>query len=532
MILGRSEGEIGRTVWEIMAAAGSDPGAVCGGRGRCGKCLVRLVGGSLAPPGREERDLLPPELRAGGWRLACRAEIAGPAEIAWDEADATPNPYSGPQRRVGLAPWARLPAGPRKNARPCGAAIDLGTTTVVVALVDLSDGGIIAARSAFNAQRAMGADVLSRVAAALQDPENRQTLQRLGLEQLRAMLAALLGEAGRDPADLVDLVVAGNPAMEHLLLNLDPSGLAGVPFSPAHQGPLSVSAADLGLPAHQEAQVYFPPILSGFIGADTLAGLVATDLAGSAGPALLMDLGTNGELVLAHRGRILACSTAAGPAFEGGEISCGMTARPGAIERVDLRDGDLFFKTIANAPARGICGSGLVDAVAVLRRAGLIGPSGRIEAEVETLPRLSARVRPGRPGREVFLASAMGVEITLTQGDVRQVQLAKGSLAAGVKMLCQAATLESTDLQRVLLAGAFGLHLAPESAAAIGLLPGIAGDRVEAVGNTALEGARLMLVQAACRAEAEEIAGRAQVVNLAADPEFQNIFADEMGFPE
>ena len=262
-----------------------------------------------------------------------------------------------------------------------------------------------------------------------------------------------------------------------------------------------------------------------------MAGVIATDLTRRPGPVLLVDLGTNGELVLSHEGRLWACSTAAGPAFEGAEIDCGMPGLPGAIERVEL-DADLRFTTIEGSAPRGICGSGLIDAVAVLRRAGVIDVYGRIQDGGGLPPELAARLRPGARGTDVMLAPAAGRDLVLTQGDVRQVQLAKGAIAAGVRLLCQGAGIAPWELRQVLLAGAFGQHVDVAKAACLGILPGIEDERILAVGNTAGEGARLMLTNAACRDEAEDLVGRVEVIELAADPEFQMVFAEEMLFPE
>lgn len=580
--------ELGRTVLELLAEAGYDLPASCGGGGRCGQCRVKARGDGLTPAGEEERVLLGPDRLGEGWRLACRARVAGPAAVAWEGSDDT-QPGKGfaeslrhaplapgvTRRRIRIPPvtakdprgdWERLTAALGSACRaelwPClalagldrgrdeaevvvgggaplglaapgrllGAVFDLGTTTVAGGLVDLEDGKILAVRSAFNAQRIYGADVLARLGHALGGPEGSRALMERIRGQVRAMLLALLGDAGAAPANVADLVLVGNTAMEHLFFGLDVSGLAALPFVPVHQAGLSVPAAALDLPAHPGARVYFAPNLAGFVGADTVAGIVATNLPELPGPTLLVDLGTNGEMVLAREGRLWACSTAAGPAFEGAEISCGMGGLSGAIERVGLAEGDLSLETIGGAPPRGICGSGLIDAVAVLCEAGAVDVTGRLQAEGVSAP-LAARIRPGTRGAEVLLARHGGREVVLTQGDIRQVQLAKGAIAAGARLLCKHAGIEPGGLERVFLAGAFGRYVDADKAARIGLLPGIPPERVRAVGNAAGEGARLMLTNAACRAEAEGLTGRVEVLELAADPEFQTVFAEEMLFP-
>ena len=575
----------GRTVLELLVEAGYDLPAVCGGEGRCGKCLVRVVEGTLTPPDEEERRLLSASRLAAGWRLACRARALGRVELTWEGTRRPPEKGLGLSgRNLPLAPavkrekitlspapkrqgdWERFTAalglsiapdpwacwglkgglgrregeievlggegrfyGPAAPGRLLGAFVDLGTTTVVAGLADLEEGELLALRAAFNAQRAFGADVLSRLGHALTGPEGARALKERLQAQVGAMLAGLLGEVGAGPANLADLVVVGNAAMEHLFLGFDVGGLAVLPFTPLHQGGLAVPAAVLDLPAHPAARVYFPPNLAGFVGADTVAGIVATDLLARPGPSLLVDLGTNGELVLVHGEKVLACSTAAGPAFEGAGISCGLPAVAGAINRVELGVDGLAWQTVADAPPRGLCGSGLIDAVAALLAAGAVEASGRLRPEAS--PVLAGSFREGPEGLAVALArTEAGEEIRLTQADIRRLQLAKGAIATGVRLLCRAAGITPGELREVLLAGAFGLHLRPESAVRIGLLPGIPAAKVRAVGNVAAEGARLLLLHAPLRREAEALVGRVEVLELAAEPDFQTVFAGEMMF--
>jgi len=586
---GQPASGLGRIVLDLLAEAGHDLPAACGGAGRCGQCLIEADGGMLSPPTGLEQELLTPERLARGWRLACQARVEGPVTISWEGQDAAGpgKGFADVTRALGVTPavtrrtvriplattkgpagdWERLTqalglerqpdiwscrglagldhgrdelevllrgdslVGLAAPGRLLGAVFDLGTTTVAGGLVDLENGELAAVRSAFNSQRVFGADVLSRLGYAQAGPGALSSLSDRIQGQVRAMLHALLADAGASPANLVDMVVVGNAAMEHLFLGLGVAGLATLPFVPVHQMGLGVPAAALGLPAHAGAWIYLPPNLAGFVGADTVAGIVATDLSRSTGPTLLLDLGTNGELVLADRGSLWACSTAAGPAFEGAAIGCGMPGLAGAIERVGYDRGDLALATIGGAVPRGLCGSGLIGAVAVLREAGALDPTGRLQAGAGLAPGLSTRLRPGPHGTEVVIFAAPGRDIVLTQGDIRQVQLAKGAIATGVRLLCKTAGLSPGDLSQVLLAGAFGQHVEVAQAASLGLLPGIPPERVRAVGNVAGEGARLMLTHAACRAEAEALAGRVKVIELAADPEFQEVFAEEMTFP-
>ena len=579
----------GRTVLELIVEAGGDLPAVCGGGGRCGRCLVQLTEGSLSPLTDAERSFPREEQMAQGWRLACQARADGKASIEWvTETEARPGkgfaesgrdlplqplvhrksvriPPSDPEDQRG--DWERCAAalaiddapdywsclglfglprdaeradlllaggrllGLAAPGRVLGAVFDIGTTTVVGGLVDLEDGDLLATRAAFNAQRIYGADVLSRLGHAMQGPEFRGALQARIQGQLAAMLQGLLDDIGAGRDNLSDIVLVGNTAMEHLFFGLDVSGLSVLPFVPLHQHGFSVPAGVLGLPAHPGAQAYWAPNLAGFVGADTTAGIIALDLTRREGVNLLIDLGTNGELVLARAGRLWACSTAAGPAFEGAEISCGLPGLPGAIERVDF-DTDLRIQTIGQATPRGLCGSGLIDAVAVCLDRGVVDTSGAMQMRREIPPVLAPRVREGKTGLEFVLTSGGPSEVSLTQRDIRQVQLAKGAIAAGVRLLCEAAGVEPGEVDRVFLAGAFGQHVDAAKAGRIGLLPGIPIGRVKAVGNAAGEGARLILTSLPCRAEAETLADKVKIVELAARPDFQMIFADEMMFPE
>lgn len=586
--LGAGPSEQGRSVLEVLAEAGYDLQASCGGAGRCGSCRIRVAEGVLAPPTPAEEAFLGPELLGQGWRLACQAGIAGRAVVTWEGSPPVPagKGFADSSRALPLAPrvrrqavlavppggkgapgdWERLNEALNLAGRPdlwsclglsglerggpsevlvgggallgrapagrlLGAVFDLGTTTVVGGLVDLESGVLLAARAAFNAQRIYGADVLARLGRAMEGPAGRNAIRDRIRAQVRAMLQGLLADTGALPENLVDLVAVGNTAMEHLFFGFDVAGLAALPFVPVHQAGLEVPAAALDLPAHPGARLYFPPNLAGFIGADTVAGIVALDLPSRPGVTLLMDLGTNGEIVLAREGRMWACSTAAGPALEAAGIACGMPALAGAVTRAFWR-GDLVFETVAGAPPRGLCGPGLLSTLALMLKYGAVDATGRIVPRGDLPAALAARIRPGDQGLEILLASSGGHEIILTQGDVRRLQLAKGAIAAGIRLLCKAAGIEPRQLDRVFLAGTFGQHLQADDAATVGLLPGIPAGRVSAAGNTAGEGARLMLANAACRAEAEALAGRIEVIELASDPDFQTVFAEEMLFPE
>lgn len=467
----------------------------CGGRGRCRGCRVRVLAGEL-PVTPEDLRLLGPARVAEGWRLACQARAAGDLVLELAQWEA---PILGDDTAAGVF-----------TPRPgWGVAVDLGTTTVVAQLLDLTTGHVLAVRSALNAQARHGADIMSRVEVALTDP-GRAHLTRLIREQVGELLAEL--RAAAPEAGLpTEVVLVGNTVMHHLFCGLSVAPLACHPFEPVEGGLKVFTGAELGWTAAAEAQVFFLPCLGGFVGSDILAGILATGLHRNERPAMLVDLGTNGEIVVGTRDRLLCASTAAGPAFEGARIAQGMRAATGAIHAVRRLDGgEWAVAVLGGGAARGICGSGLVDAVACGLEAGRIQPSGRLAG--------------GEPLR-------LTGTVALTQADIRELQLAKGAIAAGIELLLARLGLRAEDLDRVWLAGAFGNYISRASARRIGLLP-VSADRVEPAGNTALRGAKLVLCGAAGPDRAfTHLRRRVEHVTLKDDPRFLDAYVAAMGFP-
>ncbi len=419
-----------------------------------------------------------------------------------------------------------------------GIALDLGTTTVVGYLVDLRTGERLACASTLNDQVQFGDDVVSRISFAAQGAEQRRELQRAALSSANRVIEQACAQAKvvRERVSLATFV--GNTCMSHLFWGIDPFALAQAPYTAAVQQGLEAPAGEVGLGIAPGALVRWLPNIAGWVGADTVGVILATGMHRSQDVWLAIDIGTNGEVVLGNRERLLACSCAAGPAFEGSQIRQGMRGAEGAVDHVDILDGSVTYTTIGGAPARGICGSGLVDAVASLRRAGLVDESGRLANE-QTLaddvsPDLRARLVEidGQPAFVIVSAeeSALAEPVALTQRDIRQLQLAKGAIAAGVRILLDEAGLEPGDVRRVLLAGAFGWYIRQSSAAEIGLFPRELEERAEAVGNAAGAGAYLALVSEELFAEAQEIARRVTYIELAGRPEFDSAFAEAMLF--
>ena len=420
---------------------------------------------------------------------------------------------------------------PGAGARVLGAAFDIGTTTVAGALVDLSTGERLGLGSRTNPQHAVGDDVVSRMDYAARGPAELADLQRRIAECLNDLLDELARAAGTGPEEVYDLVVAGNTVMKHLFLGLPPQAMATVPFTPVVTSSVDVAAVELGLRAARSARVWTTPAVSAYVGGDIVAGLVAVGFGGFRDDTLYIDIGTNGEVVAGSGERAFCAATAAGPAFEGARISTGMRAVPGAISHARVEGDRLALEVIGDAPPAGVCGTGLVDLVAGLLEAGVIDPSGRIEPR-EGCP-LASLVRDGERGAEIVVASGPEGDVTLSQGDVRELQLAKGAISAGASVLLERAGVDPAALSRVLLAGAFGSRINPASAVAVGLLPpGTRAPCVRAVGNAAAAGAGAALISRAAREEATRLAASLESVELSADPDFQTRFAESMMFPD
>jgi uncharacterized 2Fe-2S/4Fe-4S cluster protein (DUF4445 family) len=424
-----------------------------------------------------------------------------------------------------------------------GAAVDIGTTTVALYLCDLQNGRVAAADSIMNPQVSFGEDVMSRISYALQHPdEGLKRLQGAILSGLNRLIGSASRSAGIAERDIFEMAVVGNTAMHHLFLGIDPTPLGLSPFAPCLHRSLDVKARDLGLRLHPAANVHALPIEAGFVGADNVGVLIAETPYEKEEMALLIDVGTNGELVLGNKDRLLSCSCATGPALEGAHLQFGMRAAPGAIERVRIDPQTLLvrYKVIglekwsdACAPeeiqARGICGSGIIEAMAEMNRAGILEKSGRFNADL-----VSSRIRKLEKGYEFILArreeTALGREITVSLADVRAVQMAKGALYAGAKVMMNVLGIKKID--KVVLAGAFGSMIDRERALVLGMFPDCGLANVSSVGNAAGDGARLALLDREKRAEADRIARRVEYIELTTDPNFTDEFVRAMAFPD
>lgn len=456
----------------------------CGGTGLCGGCRVRVLQGSL-PVTQQDNLFFSAEDLASGWRLGCQAIADGPLVLEceqWHMEILDDNSFLSGKGKPGL-----------------GVAVDLGTTTIAAQLVDLATGNVLGVETEPNPQAPFGSDVLSRIRAVLAGADLTTSV--------RATIGSMVERlARRRQQEVVEILLVGNSVMHHLFSNLNVEPLSHAPFHSSMLGEQAFSADQIGWPLSPSCKIHFARCLGGFVGSDILAGILAVGMATSKEMIALVDLGTNGEIAIGNRDRILYASTAAGPAFEAASIRMGMRASSGAISRVSITNDQVNVLVIGEQEPRGICGSGLVDAVAVGLESGAILRSGRIAN-----------------GSKIFPVAG---PVTLFQADIRELQLAKAAIAAGFRLLLRSLGAQADDLRRIYLAGAFGNYVRAASAIRIGLLE-FSPQRILPSGNTALRGAKLMLLSTnpAALPEMEHVA-------LAADPDFQEEFVNCMNFPE
>jgi uncharacterized 2Fe-2S/4Fe-4S cluster protein (DUF4445 family) len=519
---------LGMTILEAARLAGVKVESPCNGSGTCGKCRIRIGGREV---------------------LACETPVADGAEVTTLglALDASGAIASGELRSLPVAPFVTKSFSHEENAtsvlgggkpmgtecgdtrdRRLGLVVDIGTTTLVVALVDLESGAELASRSALNPQAIHAQDVLSRIRIA-SEPAGLALMQSELIAELNGMIRSMAGETGLDQELIYEAVFSGNTCMLHLAAGADPSSLGRFPYEFSLRGDSHLAARDIGLDISPFGLVYLPPLVSAYVGADITSGILATRLGEEKGTVLFIDIGTNGEMVISRDGDLAACSTAAGPAFEGMNISCGMRAAPGAIEHFEISSGgEVLISTIADAESVGICGSGLMDIVGELASAGAIDARGRIRSPGDCsltgpLAELFA-IKDGKPA--YFLSD----RIYLSQKDVRQVQLAKGAVRAGIEFLLRNRGITASDVDRVLIAGSFGYHLRPRSLIELGLVPPEFEGRLRFVGNTSKSGGQSLLLNEACRLELAEKSKRVEVVELSAYGDFDEVFMKSLGF--
>ena len=581
----------GTTVFSAAHWIGLPIDSTCGGRGTCGKCKVRVIRGLGDPDTADHRQLRPQEI-AEGWRLSCQAQIhedmtvevpqllrvpkaatmglgrlvildPNVRKVYFELSEPTLHDQRSDSARLkdaltdeghdmvaGIAVLRTLPqvfreAGFRVTAvlagehlvaveagdttGECyGVAFDVGTTTLVGTLMNLRTGMAASVLSTLNGQAPFGADVISRISHGMNGPDAIAELQAAVVNTMNTILDELYRETGVTPQQTYEAVVVGNVTMLHLLLGVDPTPLSMSPFTPAFMDQLTVESREIGLRIHPHGYVQTLPALGAYVGADIVAGVLATGVVREDRLRVFVDVGTNGEIVLGSAQRALATAAPAGPAFEGSQIKCGMRATVGAIEGVQLGERVELQVIGGDVPAEGICGSGLVDTVAQLLLAGLMDHSGRLKLrdDVPDHP-LGDRLIDVDGMRAFLLADG----VYLTQRDIRELQFAKGSIATGIKVLMDILGVRAEDLDEVLLGGSFGSYLNPESARIIGLVPPVDVARIIAVGNSAGEGAKIALLSYRERQVAFELPSRIEYVELSGRSDFNDSFISVLGFP-
>ena len=419
------------------------------------------------------------------------------------------------------------PAG--TSVKNYGLAFDLGTTSVCGALVDLSTGRVLATASQANAQLIYGDDVISRITHSINHLRGLKELGEKAVFTINSVIAKLIKEAGIAKKNIYSMALVGNPTMIHLLLGIPPDAIAFSPYIPALNCSVTVKAGELGLEMHPCSNLYVFPGLGGYVGGDTVALILAARLNKPGKTSLAIDLGTNGEVALSRGGKIFAASTAAGPAFEGGHIKHGMRAVSGAIETVILKNGEVFLRAIDDRPPAGLCGSGLVDAAAELLREKIISETGYLKPAAELKTLFSRRIIEGKSGR-AFKLTAGKQPITITQKDIREFQLAKGAIRACIRILLKEAGVRQGELDEILIAGTFGNNLRKESLAGVKMIPALPAEKITFIGNAAMAGAVLGLLNEGLRKEAELLAKTAVYVELSDRKDFQEEFAGSLSF--
>lgn len=576
-----------KTLLDCARQVGAGIISICGGYGDCKACKIRIMSGKLSKPTSLERQTFSAKELKNGWRLACQAYPASdckidipvesmttpqrtqtegleivispePAVLSYEakmtppealdlQADASrllqalnrQNHLACRTIDIGvlreLSPKLRswnwtAQASVHKNevialsalqSRRLGLAMDLGSTKIAGYLVDLSDGRTVAAKGATNPQISYGEDIVSRIYLAVKSPSEGKRLQELAVQAINKLTDELCKETGAETEEILDAVVAGNTAMHHLLLGLPVNQLAYAPYIPAVKHALDIKARDAGLNLAAGAYVHFLPNIAGFVGGDHVAMLLATKNEWAKGLVLALDIGTNTEVSLIDKNGITAVSCASGPAFEGGHIKHGMRAASGAIERLRMIDGKIQYQTINGVSPVGICGSGILDALAQLYLAGILDKSGRMAAN-------HPRVHSQKDKREFSLVNKGEINgnaaIVITQQDIRELQLAKGAIRAGIQMLLEAKSRSEEEISHIIIGGAFGSYIDVESAIVCGLLPSLPLDRFKQVGNAAGMGSKLALVSAGKRAEAKAIASRVRYLELSSTSNFRETF--------
>ncbi len=564
---------VGMAVSDILRAANISFPLVCNGQGTCGKCRVKVSGDTTPPTSAELRQLGTSEF-ANGIRLACQIKLTGPLKLEllgeissknilqtgnielkeidpeWGIITITKPPILSwywiskklpvpLQPSLGILQEIALLAPETEEltieyfgneaiglvsnnaATKYAVAVDIGTTTLAAYLVDLQNGAIVNTASAYNPQSSYGADVISRINYAGTEA-GLDTLHRVIVSEINNLIIELLSGQGIITENIIQVTLVGNSCMIHLLAKVSPESLGKVPFEPVFQEMLQLEPAEIGLKTNPRGKVFILPGIGGFVGSDISAGVLACGLEPER-KELFIDIGTNGEVIITGQGRMLACSTAAGPAFEGATIYCGMLANSGAITDVQFTGKSLSLTTINNEPPKGICGTGLIRALVELLQKGYINKTGRWEEEID-------HPNYDPDSKWFYLVKVESNPVYISQQDIRQFQLAKGAVRTGLELLMKRLEISADELDTVYLAGAFGTYLRPEDAVYLGLLPKVPVEKIKAVGNTAGMGAVISILSKTALVELQSRVKKIEHVELAEDPEFTEVFTESMMF--
>ncbi|MBP2662060.1 MAG: ferredoxin [Firmicutes bacterium] len=495
------------SVFKTIGISHKEP---CGGNGRCGKCLV-YASGDLSPLAVQEQILLTEEDKRNGLRLACLAKVIGNVVVRLPEEKKEHILMQGTMHSFERLPWGKS----------FGIAVDIGTTTIVTYLLQLETGTCFAQCSELNPQNLFGADVISRMAHAIAG-EGKE-LHHLVINCINTLIQTLCRGAAIEIDAITCAVITGNTTMLFLLCEEPVNSLAVFPFIPNRYFGEMLTPAQLGLFLSPDTKIYLPRCISAYVGADITTGIIASGLFEAQKATLLVDIGTNGEMVLQVNQKMLCCATAAGPAFEGAGIKMGSSAVPGAIHAVTLLDGKLICSTIGKLTPSSICGSGIVDALAALLEMGVVTEGGRIEEEkAEAADILSLS--------DGELALRIDGEVILTQKDIRAIQLAKAAICAGMYTLIHHSDITEDELDTIFLAGGFGTYMNIASAAAIGLIPPLLAPKAKLIGNSAGIGAAMLLQSSKLLFQSELTARQAETIELSTDAFFMNKYIDCMLF--
>lgn len=523
----RTEVAEGKTVIEAASEAGVDIDRHCGGVGVCGKCRISAVKGEefLSPPAQTEKKLLKKEEIEAGVRLACCAKVMGSGTIHVIDIVGT----SGNQILEGTSERVISHWGPDRCG--FGVAVDIGTTTVVCYLADLDSHEFMGSHSFLNPQVSYGDDVISRIAASTSNPGALDRMQESLVKELDSTLSVLAEDAGIEKEQITEIVAAGNTVMEHIFLGVSPESIGHSPYLPRFLTHPSILASELGFNIAQDGIVKVLPNVAGYVGADIVAGVAAHSMDKEKPLRLLVDIGTNNELVIGNEDSMYCCATAAGPAFEGARISQGMRASIGAIEKVEMTKEGISYKTIGNVLPTGLCGSGLIDVTAVMISEGIIDSRGRMKTKEEcNNERFRERLSTDEARINRLLITEPENPVYITQKDIREVQLAVGAVKVGIEVMMEQLGITVEDIDEILLAGAFGSNIDIKSAVTVGLLPKVELEKVRFIFNSSGLGACMALASAGFYRETERTMRKMKYIELSTLPDFQKRFIRSMLF--